>query len=186
MTPREAFINALELGPAKGHVPTFELVFFLTMEKFGKVFPGHRRFTQWDQMSDREREMQITDAAELFIDTARAYGHNAIFVHAFHGPDNPLQLIAAKIRELTGDQFFLTRHGDATFSLPSGEDMVEFSYRLADDPDGVHRYAAERVDRALARSEAEMDLGLWDGMTLCADYCFNTGPFLSPNQFGEF
>ena len=25
-----------------------------------------------------------------------------------------------------------------------------------------------------------------DGFALCADYCFNSGPFLSPAQFGEF
>ena len=25
-----------------------------------------------------------------------------------------------------------------------------------------------------------------DGFALCSDYCFNTGPFLSPAQFGEF
>jgi len=24
------------------------------------------------------------------------------------------------------------------------------------------------------------------GMVLCSDYCFNTGPFLSPLQFSEF
>ena len=28
--------------------------------------------------------------------------------------------------------------------------------------------------------------GLFDGFALCTDYCFNTGPFLSPSQFSEF
>jgi uroporphyrinogen decarboxylase len=27
---------------------------------------------------------------------------------------------------------------------------------------------------------------LIDGFALCSDYCFNSGPFLSPNQFSEF
>jgi uroporphyrinogen decarboxylase len=186
VTLREQFINALSLGPPSGRCPTFELVFFLTMEAFEKVFPGHRRFTQWDQMSDRERELQVTDAAQVFIDTARRYDHSAIFVHGFQEPPDSLSLIAAKIRELTGDRYFLMRHGDATYSVPGGDHMVEFARRLADDPDGVHREAADKVDRALARAETERELGLWDGFALCADYCFNDGPFLSPRQFGEF
>jgi len=186
MTPREQFINALELGPPQGRVPTFELVFFLTMEAFGKVFPGHRHFSQWGQMSDHERDLQVTDAAQTFIDTARRYEHSAIFVHAFSGARDALSLTAARIRELTGDEFFLMRHGDATFSIPNGDRMVEFALRLADDPQGVHHEAAEHVESALARSEAEMDAGLWDGFALCADYCLNKGPFLSPAQFGEF
>ena len=186
MTPRDEFINALELGPPRGRVPTFELVFFLTMEAFGRVFPGHRRFTQWDQMSAREQDAQVAHAAQLYIDIADRYGHHAIMVHGFDGMPDSLQLIAGKIRELTGDRFFLTRHGDATFGLPDGEQMAEFAYRIADEPEALHGKATERVDRALDRSEAEMGLGLWDGMTLCSDYCFNTGPFLSPAQFGEF
>ena len=186
MTPREEFINALELGPPGEHCPTFELVFFLTMEAFGRVFPGHRRFTQWDQMSDRERDRQLTDCAQVLIDTARHYDHGAIFVHAFDGAPDAANLTAARIRELTGDEFFLMRHGGATYGIPNGDQMLEFACRLVDDPDGLHREAAERVDRALARSEAEMDLGLWDGMASCTDYCFNDGPFLRPSQFGEF
>jgi uroporphyrinogen decarboxylase len=186
MTPKERFINALTLGPVSERCPTFELVFFLTMEKFGKVFPGHRLFKQWDQMSAREQEAQLRDAAQVFIDTARAYQHDAIFVHGFAEPDNSLNLIAEKIRELTGDEFFLCRHGDATFSLPSGDRMVEFAFQMADNPEGLKQEASSRVDRALARSESEMDLNLWDGFALCSDYCFNTGPFLSPAQFSEF
>jgi uroporphyrinogen decarboxylase len=156
------------------------------MEAFGKVFPGHRHFTQWDQMSDAERDAQVTDAAEVLIQTAEHYDHSAIFVHGFNQRPDSLNLIAARIRGLTGDKYFLCRHGDATYSLPSGNRMTEFSFRLADDPEGVKQEAAEKVDHALARSESEMDLGLWDGFALCCDYCFNTGPFLSPNQFGEF
>lgn len=44
MTPRDRFILALEPKPLLGRVPHFELVFFLTMEAFGKVHP-----LQWDE-----------------------------------------------------------------------------------------------------------------------------------------
>ena len=46
MTPRERFIAALNRQPLTGRVPHFELVFFLTMEAFGKVHPSHRHYDQ--------------------------------------------------------------------------------------------------------------------------------------------
>ena len=54
MTHRERFIRTLRCEPTKGQVPTFELVFYLTMEAFGKVHPLQRHYEQWDQMSARE------------------------------------------------------------------------------------------------------------------------------------
>jgi hypothetical protein len=59
VTPRETFITALEGGWPPGRVPHFELVFYLTMEAFGRVHPAHRFFGQWDQMSAREREEYV-------------------------------------------------------------------------------------------------------------------------------
>ena len=44
MTNREKFIRTLKCEKIGGQVPTFELVFFLTMEKFGKVHPSHRYY----------------------------------------------------------------------------------------------------------------------------------------------
>ncbi len=70
MTPRECFITALEGGQPPGRVPTFELVFFLTMELLGKVHPQHRHFRQWDQMSPAEKHRQTADAGDVYIDTA--------------------------------------------------------------------------------------------------------------------
>ncbi|MCU0523030.1 MAG: hypothetical protein MUF84_20380, partial [Anaerolineae bacterium] len=80
-SPREQFVSALEGRPYVGRVPTFELVFFLTMEAFGKVHPSHRSYHQWVQMSDEERQLHRVDMADLYIATAERYEHNAIFLH---------------------------------------------------------------------------------------------------------
>jgi uroporphyrinogen decarboxylase len=58
---------------------------------------------------------------------------------------------------------------------------------LADDPETVHAEAAARVNGALIKAEqyAKQKNGV-DGFALCADYCFNSGPFLSPAHMGEF
>ena len=47
MTSREKFIRTLRCESIGGQVPTFELVFFLTMEAMGKIHPANRCFDQW-------------------------------------------------------------------------------------------------------------------------------------------
>jgi uroporphyrinogen decarboxylase len=185
LTPRQKFIMALEGKQPPGLVPHFELRFFLTMEVFGKVHPEHRNYHQWDQMEEKERQLHRRDIAQLNIDTARKFGHSAIFLTSgIYHPEEVCRVVEL-IREQTGDEFFIMHHGDATFGIPNGNDMVEFSYRVADDPDGVKREAQERIDNTLAGAE-KYYRGVFDGFALCSDYCLNTGPFLSPDQFGEF
>ena len=65
MTNRERFIRTLKCEPIGGQVPTFELVFFLTMEAFGKVHPSHRFYEQWNQMSYRERSLHMNEMASF-------------------------------------------------------------------------------------------------------------------------
>ncbi len=186
LTPRQRFIAALNRQPLTGLVPHFELVFFLTMEAFGKVHPSHRSYHQWLQMEPRERALHRQDMADLFIATAERFGHSAIFLHPNPGTEEETMALVDLIREKTGDRYFLMQHGDATFSVPDGAHMVEFSCRLADEPEKVKTEAQAMVDRQLAAAERLRAHGGLDGFALCADYCFNTGPFLSPRQFSEF
>jgi uroporphyrinogen decarboxylase len=185
MIPRERFIAALERRPIVGRVPHFELVFFLTMEAFGKVHPSHRNYRQWVQMSETERALHRADMADIFIATAERYEHSAIFVHNPVRDAEEYARLIQLIRERTGDTYFIMMHGDATYSIPSGGNMMEWVGRLYDDPQGVHDEAQRRVDGALERARTLQGAGL-DGFALCADYCFNTGPFLRPEVFAEF
>lgn len=186
MTPRERFIAALERRPISGRVPHFELVFYLTMEAFRKLHPSHRWYGQWDQMEEKERQLHREDMAEVFIMTAERYEHSAIFLHPNPGTFEETIRLIDIVREKTGDRYFLMLHGDATFGIPDGRHMAEFCYRMADDPEGLKREAAANVDAALARAEKFARHGGLDGFALCADYCFNYGPFMSPSQFSEF
>lgn len=184
--PRERFIAALERRPLIGRVPHTELVFFLTMEAFGRVHPSQRSYGQWKQMEAKERTLQLTDMARLYIDIAEKYEHSAIFLHPNPGDlENTLRLMDI-IRDLSGNKFFLLLHGDATFSIPSGDAMPEFCYKVVDDPEALHREAAASVENSLAYAEKLAAHGELDGFALCADYCFNSGPFLRPSQFSEF
>jgi uroporphyrinogen decarboxylase len=186
LPPRERFIAALERRPLTGRVPHFELVFFLTMEAFGKVHPSHRNYSQWLQMKENERELHRRDMADLYIATAERFEHSAIFLHPNPGDDEECMRLVDLIREKSGDRYFLMLHGDATFSIPSGNDMEAFSCRLVDEPEKLHAEAAASVEWALQRAGKFQAHGGLDGFALCCDYCFNNGPFLSPAQFGEF
>lgn len=186
MTPRERFIAALERKPLLGRVPHFELVFFLTMEAFGKVHPNHRDYGQWCQMEESERKLHRNDMADLYIATAERFEHSAIFLHPNPRGEEEMMRMIDLIREKTGDRYFLMNHGDPTYSIPCGDDLETFSYRLLDEPDVLKTDADAKVDAALECAERLARHGGLDGFALCSDYCFNSGPFLSPAQFSEF
>jgi uroporphyrinogen decarboxylase len=183
--PRQRFMDALERRTPSGRVPHFELVFFLTMEAFGKVHPSHRNYSQWNQMEEKERQLHREEMANLYIATAERFDHSAIFIHP--NPDTLEETIRMVdlIREKSGDRFFIMRHGDATYSLPDGTHMQEFAYRLADDREGLKAEASHMVDEALQQAEILARRPGLDGFALCADYCYNTNPFLSPRLFSE-
>ena len=186
MTPRERFITALERKPLQGRVPHFELVFFLTMEAFGKVHPSHRQYGQWFQMTEKERQLHRKDMARIFIETAERYEHSAIFLHPNPGSIEACLKLIDCVREESGDTYFLMLHGDATYGIPSGSAMMDFIGRIGDEPERVKQEADAQVDEALKRAEILAQHGGLDGFALCSDYCFNTGPFLSPAMFSEY
>ncbi|MHB9035760.1 MAG: uroporphyrinogen decarboxylase family protein [Armatimonadota bacterium] len=186
MNPRENFIAALERRPSEGRVPHFELVLFLTMEALGRVHSSRMTFSQWDQMEEKERQLHREYTADTFILTAEKYDHSAIVLYPMPNTDEELMRLAEIIREKTGDKYFLLAHGDGTFAIPNGNNMLELSYRMADDSNGLKKEANARIDSMLERGQKLHDHGLLDGFVMCSDYCLNTGPFLSPSQFSEF
>ncbi|HIS48979.1 MAG TPA: hypothetical protein IAA80_00555 [Candidatus Gallacutalibacter pullistercoris] len=184
-THKQRFAKALRREKITGHVPQFELVFFLTMEAFGRVHPSHRYYSQWNQMSTHEKELHLQDMADLYIKTAQRYNHDAIFVHP-----NPANLPETRrlleiIREKTGDEYFIVMHGDTTLSIPTGEDMMEVSVQMYEDPDSLHDQQNRWMEAAEKGASALAGTGLLDGFALCSDYAFNVNPFFSPDLFAE-
>ncbi|HBG27997.1 MAG: hypothetical protein A2Y10_17370 [Planctomycetes bacterium GWF2_41_51] len=191
MTERERFIKALERKPLTGRVPHFELIFFPTMQVFGKVHPLHRRYEQWDQMQENERKLHREEIADIYLAIAKTFSHSAIFLMTNFLTNNANNIeeefnLIDTIRKKMGDQYFLMMHGDATFPIPSGSDMLKFTYRLHDEPEAVKNEAYENVMRKLDRAYQLHNYGGLDGFALCTDYCLNTGPYLSPTLFAEF
>jgi uroporphyrinogen decarboxylase len=90
------------------------------------------------------------------------------------------------IREISGDEYFLLVPGDATYGIPTGEAMMEFSCRLLDEPEKLKDEARKKLDTLTAYLESIAECKLIDGLVMCTDYCFNDNSFLSPAQFDEF
>ncbi|MBN1864248.1 MAG: hypothetical protein JW808_05050 [Victivallales bacterium] len=187
MTPRESFINALNLGDNPERPPHFELAFFLTMEAFGRVHPSQRNYRQWDQMSEAERVLHRRDVADLHVSVASRFDQSGTLYHSPAGwSDEDTRLSIEQARELSGLDYFISLHGDATYSLPDGSGMMEFISRIADEPEKMKDDAKARVEGAVNRARRIKEWGTVDGFCLCADYCFNDNPFLSPAMFDEF
>jgi uroporphyrinogen decarboxylase len=186
MTPRERFIAALERKPLTGRVPHFELVNYLTMEMLGRVHPLHRDYSQWDQMSATERDLHLEDMADIYIKTAEKCEWSAILVMAQPWSFDAHRRLLERVRKKSGNKYFLMMHGDSTFAIPDGQGVYEFSMRMYDDPQSLKDEAARNLDEKLKEQAELAKDGLCDGLALCSDYCFNSGPFISPAQFDEF
>lgn len=186
MTHRERFIRTLKCEKIGGQVPTFELVFFLTMEAFGKVHPSHRFYSQWDQMSRNEQNLQIQDMADIYIQTARRYDHSAIFIHPNPGGVENTQRLLEAIRAKSGDEYYIMMHGDVTHSIPDGDNMMEFSVMMYEEPEKLNEQSERQLEHMLEFTEKLDRYGhLLDGLALCSDYCFNTNPFFPGDLFDE-
>jgi uroporphyrinogen decarboxylase len=185
MTPRERVIAALERKPVTGRVPHFELLVLPTMEAFGKIHPDHRNYAQWDQMEEKERQMHREEMADIYIATAERFEHSAIVIRPNPSTVEEIIRMVDILRDRTGDRYFIMCPLDATFSIPSGNWMVEFSTRIAEDMDGLKAEAEDHVNRALEDVEQFANHGGLDGFDSNSDYCLNTGPFLSPSMFSE-
>jgi len=143
-------------------------------------------------LSETERALHRRDIADLYIQTATRYEHSAIFFHPPGGwgngasADDEIRRTLDIIADTVGRRFFLMLHGDATYGIPSGANMAQFVESLIDKPQEMKDQASRQVDAALARAEKYRRHGLLDGFALCSDYCFNSGPFVSPAMFDEF
>lgn len=187
MTERERFLKALKREKLTGRVPTFELVYYLTMEKLGKVHPEHRKFFQWGQMSVKEKELQLKDMAYCYGEIAKLYHHSAILINPFLPGDinDHVRFLEILVEEY-GREFFILMHGDPTMGIPNGDQMMEVAELLYDNPQQIIDTEWKNYDYIMKYSEEIAKRGhLVDGIAMCSDYCFNANPFCPPAMFGE-
>ncbi|HHW47243.1 MAG TPA: hypothetical protein GXX14_01315 [Clostridiaceae bacterium] len=193
MTPKERAIAALTLRKPD-MVPTFELEFQLDEEMFGeKLITEEYSAGNLAKLSSREKEKMIYKLAERWFKVYSSLEYS-IFPCAYLGDFESCgpggipyetKLFIKYLRQITGDNYMIHFHGDGTFSIPDGDEMYEFAYAIADDSEGMKQKALKIAENAIERNKRAAEAGI-DCLILCSDYCYNSGPFLSPEMFGIY
>jgi uroporphyrinogen decarboxylase len=116
--------------------------------------------------------------------TAEALEYPFIRVRFFPTLEDEIKTIHM-LRQAGGEDYLLTAEADNTFRIPDGDDYLQFVYDLKDRPDEVLAYASKWCDEGIERGKRLIDAGV-EVITMCADYCFNNGPFLSPKMWDRF
>ncbi|MGD9518489.1 MAG: uroporphyrinogen decarboxylase family protein [Armatimonadota bacterium] len=181
MTPREAAIIALRGGRPEGLVPHMELEFQLTEEYLGLTA---LRREHLEGVRGVQRQDRLKRNAELWVEVARRLKWNIITGLHWLAPEDQCESFGY-VHELAGDTYMLSTFADGTFAIPSGANMVEFAMRIADDPGGLLEEAQRNADGAIATVRPLIEAGA-EVVFMCADYCFNDGPFFSPALFAKF
>jgi len=193
MTPKERAVAALTLR-TPDMVPTFELEFQLDEEMFGEKFITEDYSAgNLAKLSAKEKEGMVYRLAERWFNAFSSLEYSIIpcaYLGDFEacGPrDIPYEtkLFIKYMKQIAEDKYMLHFHGDGTFALPDGDEMYEFAYAIADDPEGVKQKALEMAENAIERNKRVAEAGI-DCLILCSDYCYNSGPFLSPEMFGIY
>jgi uroporphyrinogen decarboxylase len=192
MTPKERIIAALNLQ-IPDEVPTFELEFQLDEEMFGKSFTNPKLNAENRKLlSEKEIYNQIYETACFIGQCYEKLGYGIIPANCSNLPlydgdkiSDYMKFFFKTLKEVTKNERLLGFHADGTFAIPDGDTMYDFVYRIADDPDGLKKDAELMANNAIEHNkkmhEAGIDVGLF-----CSDYCYNSGPFLSPEMCSEF
>lgn len=180
VTPRERLICALR-GGVPEIVPHLELEFQLCEEVFGQE---PLRAHHLEGISNAKRKDMLKRNAELWVKVAQTFDYSVIT--GLHWLPLEEQMESFEyVREVAGDTYMLSAFVDGTYAIPSGSDMVEQAIRFIE-------HESEALEEAERRLEVAINVGLQliragaEIVFMCADYCLNSGPFLSPRMFRKF
>jgi uroporphyrinogen decarboxylase len=181
VTPRERAIAALRRQVPEGVVPHLELEFQLSEEVFGQ---RALRGEDLKEVGGAKRQDLLKRNAEHWVEVARRFDY-AVLTGLHWLPLEDQLASFGYVREIAGDTYMLSGFVDGTFGIPSGKDMVEHVVWLTEHSEEARAEAERRCDHSI-----ESGLKLIEGgaeiLLMCADYCFNDGPFLSPKMFREW
>ena len=181
MTPRERALAALQRRVPDGLVPHLELEFQLSEEVFGV---HALRGEDLKAVTGAKRQDLLKRNAEHWVQVAKRFDYSVIT--GLHWLPLEDQLASFQyVRELAGDSYMLPAFMDGTFGIPSGKDMTEHVVWLTERAEEAMAEATRRNDSAI-QAGLQLIAGGAEIVFMCADYCFNDGPFLSPRMFRQW
>ncbi|NQT54253.1 hypothetical protein HQ576_19505, partial [bacterium] len=175
MTPREQAIAALEGRRSEGLVPHLELEFQLSEQLVGR--PALRRDHLKDA-SPAERDRALHANVEHWLEVCERLDYCVLT--GLHWLDVDDQIESFRIvRQMAGDRYMLSAFIDGTAGIPNGTHMADEAFRLHDRRDEVLA-AYDQMARDSAEVGKRLIAAGAEVVFMCADYCFNDGPWLSP------
>jgi len=191
MTPKERLIEAFNLRQPDS-IPTLELEFQLEEEMFGPVPYNYDdyKLANYSKLSEIEKEKKLRLICDYKAHVFKSLEYASwpmFWLPDMHtdGKLSDMYVKAVKLMlEHCDGKYMLHAHGDGTYSIPDGNHMYDFAYRLADDMDGVLADAQKYANWAIENNKRLVDVGI-EVLILCADYCYNNGPFVSPKTFSQ-
>lgn len=157
--------------------PTWELVFQIQESFFG--MPPRQELRDRDYPSEEaKRDTLWQYDFDVYERCVAELGWGAI--RGGYDPDE----VAFHKKRIGDSALVVGYEGEGVFWMPSGNNMMDFSIRLYEDPEGIQAAAREKCDRAKDIFKRHVDAGA-DLLLGTWDFGFNTQPFCSPEKFEE-
>lgn len=178
MTGKQRILKALRFEEPD-RPPHFEIMFELEEEAFGLSFPDRE---DWNGCTAAQKDRLIGRCMDIYQKIVATYGWDALAV--FYPWSDPDGVVAAK--KTFGDDILIgSIVGHSVWSIEHIEDWNRFAVDLFERPDHLHEGAEEMTRTAFEKFDALAEAGA-DFIHVVNDVAFNSGPFISPDQFSEF
>jgi len=178
MTGKQRMLKALRFEEPD-RPPHFEVMFELEREAFGLQFPDRR---VWATCTAAEKQRLIGVCMAIYERIVERFRWDALLV--FWPWSDPDGVRAAKAT-FGEDLLVGSIVGGTTHSIEGLTDWLQFSLDLVEQPAVLHAQAEAKTQAALATFARLAEAGA-DVIHVVNDVAFNSGPFISPAQFGEF
>jgi uroporphyrinogen decarboxylase len=181
MTPRDCAAAALRGEKPDGLVPHLELEFQLSEELVGIAA---LRAEHLEGVTGTRRQDLLKRNVEHWVEVVRRLDYSVITGLHWLPVEDQIRSFDY-LREIAGDTYLLSAFVDGTFAIPDGTNMMQQAVYFYEEPERALEDADRQVERAISQGRELIEAGA-EVIFMCADYCFNTGPFLSPPMFRRF
>ena len=163
--------------------PHFENTFELIEEAFGLSFPTYDELYKATKI---EREKLFVRIADIYAHTIERFKWDAVVLW-MPGTRDELQYdFIPFLQKYIGDDIpILNCVWNSFVALETVNDYMEFSVRIAEEPEEIHKWAKSMLESAKIHVQKSINAGVY-GTIIANDSAFNDGPFLSPAQHAEF
>ncbi|MEG1407760.1 MAG: hypothetical protein RSD23_07865, partial [Ruthenibacterium sp.] len=172
MTGKERF-NAAMRGEAVDRPPIMEIEFQLYRELLGEdPIVGN----EYEQLCVSRKEYALQKNAEIFVRAADRLEHDVIrdiCGYWENAPGHPallwLPTLKARtdfiraVKQTAGNQFSILATVCCPFSIPTGQEMYDFSIDLYENPEQIEQAFHKKTQDALAIGDALLEAGA-DGL----------------------